>query len=124
MGVSAVVGILGALAAVGGTTYSIVNSQQQQKKGEKESELAKQEQARLLKEAQDRQAKEEKALADQQSAASEQAAMEKRNIERSAVRQKQRATGAAQQGRAGTILTSPLGVSGEAPTAGKTILGG
>lgn len=106
--------VVGALVSAAGTAYGAYSQNQQQKEAKQEQNRQLAEQDRLLKEAEAKQAGKD-------AEANQIAAQEKANQE-ARTRQKSRAL--ASGGRQGTILTSPLGVTAEAPTAGKTILGG
>lgn len=109
-GVAAVVGVL---VSAGATAYQIQSQNEQQKEAKKEVNRQAQEQDRLLKEAENRQAGKDKEAATL-------AQQEEANVQ---AKTRQKSKLLASGGRQGTILTSPLGVTSEAPTAGKTILG-
>lgn len=100
---------LGAAASAGGAAYQAVEAHSARQDAKRQAEQQAAEQNRLLEEEKKRQAEQESA--DAERVATQQA------------RQRQRALAGGAQGRAGTILTSPLGVMGEAQTAGKTLLG-
>lgn len=107
---TAVAAVAAVAIAAGGTAYQISESKKQQKEAKKEMERQRARQNELDDEAKRRLENEES---------------EERGIAtRNAARNRQRALAAGAQGRRDTILTSPLGVQGEAaPTAGKTLLG-
>jgi hypothetical protein len=102
-------GIIGAVASVGGTAYGIKKTVDAKNDAQDAAKEQKEQQAKLEAELKDKELKDQ----------STDAMLKTRN------RQKSLAAGA--QGREGTILTSPLGVSdasGAAPgAAGKTLLG-
>ncbi len=106
-----IIAAIGALAAVGGAGYSIYSGEKQREKLE----------------GQEREAK-ERAAAQEAAFNAEKAESERqkgliRTRDQQAMRYKVAALG--QQGRAGTVLTGPSGLSSPTPTTGggKTILG-
>jgi hypothetical protein len=72
------------------------------------------------KDAADKQANQQAGL--EQQAKDQQASVDASNAQQMA-RKKQQAAAAGAQGRADTLLTGPMGAVGQAPTAGKTLLG-
>jgi Tfp pilus assembly protein PilE len=106
-----------AAASVAHTTYSIIQAEKQREEAEKFLKEQKEQQEKLLADAkaqQERQEKQEQAIAQQ---ARQTMALRQERMQRPGF-------GA---GRASTLLTSPLGLSGAAPAPGaapkKTLLG-
>jgi hypothetical protein len=100
--------------AAAGTAHSIESSNQAKREGNRQKKIANEDMARMEGEAKAREADE--------------ASTEKAMIERNQARSRQRALANNAQGRAGTILTGPLGASGDAAapaanTANKSLLG-
>lgn len=97
--------IVGAVAAVAGTTHTIVQSRQARKEAGKEKNRAAAREQRLQAEAKQKEATDEANLFNEQT------------------RAKQRTAASATGGRGDTILTGGLGGVSTANTGGKTLLG-
>lgn len=113
MGASSTLAYVGVAAALAGTSYSVVSSENAKSDAKAAADKQAKDQEDLLNAAKDKDTQ-DKALADAQN---------EQNAELVKVKNLQ-----AGQGRAGTILTSPLGetsTGGSAPaaTSGKTLLG-
>lgn len=107
--IGAIAGVVGAASAAGTGAYSIVEANEQKKEGKDAAARQRAEQERLIKEKQQKEA--------------DAATLEKATMQRDQLRQGQKTKAAAAGGRAGTILTSPLGLPGDLGSGGKTILG-
>lgn len=110
MGFIATAIALAAVTTAGATIYSANESSKAQKQASNDAQDQQNQQNKLISDAK----------ATQDAATQNQQSIEARD----AARAKQKAQASAAQGRQGTILTSPLGVPGQAPGAAKTILGG
>lgn len=89
-------------------------------KAEKMMEEQSAAQNRMIQEMEDEQAKQKSEM---EAAQKEAVAGDEAKASRDSLRRRQRANRAKSAGRQGTILTSPLGVTEEAPAAQKTLLG-
>lgn len=108
MGITAA--IVGAVAAIGGTTYSAVSYENNRKEQKKIRD--------------DQEQKQIQAQADLQQKQKNEQSNDMAMSARASARQRQRMNAAAAQGRSGTILTSPLGIpNGDQQVTGKTLLG-
>lgn len=125
--------ILGVTAALSAATatYQAVDANQQRKKAEgeanKQADAAKAAQEAILKQQKDQQdaLAQDQASRDKtaQSKATDQTASDAGNMARDQARRRQAALRGGAGSRQSTILTSPLGDVGQAPTATRTLLG-
>lgn len=107
-------------AAVGGTAYQVSESNKAKKRAEEEARRQREEQARLLQEQRDEANKLQEQLQQEQKEVDRASGTD---AEDSPARRRQRQASTAGVGRGDTILTGSLGVSQQATTANKTLLG-
>lgn len=113
--------IVGSLLAAGATAGTQAVLQNQKRIADERANTKREaEQRRLLDEEKKTIADQEKKRADEEAAAN---ALDAEGKSQNAARTRQRAITATAQGRRSTLLTGPLGLTGQAQTVNKTLLG-